>query len=84
MPKSKKTKPVPFLYYVNDGVFKSNKQMPAIGESFIGWLSASSILRNQERHTKTDVIASKSALKAFLKSLKDDETIKQDDLLAFA
>lgn len=76
-------KKVPFLYYVRDGECKSNAEMPLSGQEFVGWLSASHILRNQASHHKDDVKASLAGLSKFMKSLKANEQIKQNDLLQF-
>ena len=76
-------KEVSFLYYTKNGVCKSNKDMPETGESFKGWLSAASVIRNQHRHSCADVKASKSALTRFLKEIDADCQIKETDLLQF-
>lgn len=83
--KMKNTKTsVPFLYYVKDGVCKSNAQMPNGGESFRGWLSASHVIRNQPNHSKADVEASLMEFRKFLFCLKQDEEVKQKNLIRFA
>lgn len=61
---------VRFLYYVQNGVCKSNEQMPSTGAAFKGWLSAASVIRNQSKHTNADVKASIKALHQFIEMLK--------------
>jgi hypothetical protein len=74
---------VPFLFYVKQGKCKSNSEMPNSGEAFRGWLSAASVIRNQERHNKNDVQASLVALRNFVKQLTDNQEIKEKDLLSY-
>ena len=74
---------ISFLYYTNYGKCLSNSEMPASTGAFKGWLSAASVIRNQDRHSMADVNASKNALSEFLDSLKGDETIKEKDLIQY-
>jgi hypothetical protein len=76
----KETTILPFLYYVNNGVCKSNKEMPASSEQFTGWLTASHVIRNQDQHSKKDVEACLVALRKFMSNLLDSEEINQKDL----
>jgi hypothetical protein len=71
---------LPFLYYVSNGVCKSNKEMPVSSEHFTGWLSASHVIRNQDRHSKRDVKACLNALREFVSSLHPAEELNQKDL----
>jgi|TARA_S200002703_G_scaffold65840_1_gene56940 hypothetical protein len=80
------TKPkavIPFLFYVKDGVCKSSRQMPASGEAYEGWLSATHIIRNQHKHTNEHVEISLKALRKLLAKLTDEDEIREKDLLQY-
>ena len=74
---------IPFLFYVKSGICKSNADMPPSGESFKGWLSSANVIRKSNNHSKENVSASIKALKIFLSELKDNQVIKERDLLKY-
>ena len=74
---------IPFLFYVKDGVCKQSRQMPASGEAFEGWMSATHIIRNQDKHTSNHVKLSLEALRKFLGTLTDEDEIREKDLLQY-
>ena len=78
-----RTNVVPFLFYANQGICKSNREMPDATEQFAGWFTASHVIRNQEMHSKRDIEACLDALRYFLSRLADSQEINQKDLLEY-